>query len=123
LYTSGVKTTYPWSTSDGSLPTNQWIGVKYIVRNTNSDTGVYMALYVDKTNGLNGGDWQKLIEYTDSGGWTASPTMDCSTKNLVPDRPADWTILNATYDIRFRSDYAEPVLWKNTSIREISPLP
>ena len=123
LYTSGIKTVRPWDTSNGAFPTNKWLGFKYIVRNMDGGESVKMELYVDKTNGANGGTWEKLIEYTDDGGWNASPTMDCVSKNLVPKRPLDWVINNATYDVRFRSDYANPVMWKDVSIREVAPLP
>jgi hypothetical protein len=123
LYTSGIKTVYPWDTSNDSFPTNKWLGFKYVVRNADGGKSVNMVLYVDKTNGANGGTWEKLIEYTDSGGWKASLSMDCIGKNLVPKRPLDWVINNATYDVRFRSDYANPVMWKDASIREIASLP
>jgi hypothetical protein len=123
-YTGGVQTTTPWTTPDRSMPVGQWIGVKYVVRNSEANTHATMALHVDLSDGQNGGAWTKIAEYKDVGGWTAQLVMNCSpTNNLAPSRPLDWVITNATNNIRFRADYANPVMFKKVSIREIAPLP
>lgn len=54
---------------DGPLPYHRWIGVKLVVYNTQNAESVRLELYRDLTEGVNGGKWEKLVEYTDTGGW------------------------------------------------------
>jgi hypothetical protein len=54
----------------GRLPFNKWIGYKSITRNAGTTSvGVRLELYIDLTEGLNGGTWTKLGEVRDTGGW------------------------------------------------------
>jgi len=70
-----------WQTADTpprntTLPTNTWIGMKFIIYNVKGDKNVKMEIYRDKTGGLNGGTWEKIDMIVDAGGWApaqASP--------------------------------------------------
>lgn len=48
-------------------PSNQWIGMKLIVKNVGNTT--LIQCYRDMTDGANGGTWSKVIEHIDGGNW------------------------------------------------------
>ncbi len=76
---SGTSELYPTG-----LPTNQWIGMKFIAYNFNNDTNVKLELYIDNTsNGdvTNGGEWTLVGEKVDDGSWTTSDVSGCSYSN------------------------------------------
>lgn len=52
-----------------TLPHDQWIGAKFVVRNINGNTGVRLEAYRDMTEGANGGNWESLGFTEDVGGW------------------------------------------------------
>jgi hypothetical protein len=49
------------------LPRSQWIGMKFVVYNTAH--GVKLELYRDLTDGQGGGQWERVLEQEDTGGW------------------------------------------------------
>lgn len=56
----------------GTLPKNIWIGMKVVIRDvivqsTGQTVGVNMQVWRDQSDGLNGGNWQKVHEVTDDG--------------------------------------------------------
>ena len=52
-------------------PTGVWVGFKLVKRLIDGGTNVLLELYRDMTDGSNGGDWQKLMEFKHiSGNWT-----------------------------------------------------
>jgi fibronectin type III domain protein len=67
------ETSHPYSTSiatkkfwPNGMPHNIWIGYKYVVYDL-PDGNVKLELYYDSTDGLNGGNWVKVNEFTDTG--------------------------------------------------------
>ena len=60
----------------GGMPYNRWIGLKFVVRTEPDNRSVRLSLYRDLTNGKEGGQWMKLTEYIDAGGW--APKHKCS---------------------------------------------
>ena len=101
------------------VPKNQWIGMKYVVYNVNGGQDVKMELWIDETDGKAGGDWRKVMEYVDSGGWAISsdePAALCGYS-------ADEKLLAGGAAIIIRNDGVETQLYKNISIREIAVTP
>jgi len=119
---SGNKQTnsiYPFP-NKGRMPLNTWIGFKMISRACENNTKVKLELYMDLTDGLNGGNWVKLIEFTDYEGWSSDTPACCAThtgKVLLPPHCI------SNYSIYLRSDGLGEQFYKKFSIREIDPLP
>ncbi len=58
--------------SDRKLPSEQWLGMKFIAYNINNDSQVKLELYIDNTSGgdvSNGGNWTLVGEMIDDGSW------------------------------------------------------
>jgi hypothetical protein len=101
------------------LPKNQWIGMKYIVYNINSDQDVKMELWIDETDGKNGGHWVKVIEYVDKGGWAIPSAEEASSCKYSTDEK----LLEGGPALIVRNDGVHKQLYKNVSIREITVTP
>lgn len=56
----GNKEVFP-----GGMPVGEWLGVKYLV--FDRQDGVHLQLWLDRTDGHNGGDWKMLGEVVDNG--------------------------------------------------------
>lgn len=105
-----------WSTPDGTIPKNVWIGVKFIVK-TISQNSVKLELYRDMTEGANGGNWEKVAEYVDNGGWSQTDTsVDIEA---LCGYSANEVILSAGTSIFIRNDEVQKVQYKNFRITEI----
>ncbi len=67
---------------DGPLPSNRWIGVKFIIRNLNSKQ-VKLEMHYDKISNGNPdllsdpNSWEKIGELIDDGNWPVSAKQDC----------------------------------------------
>jgi hypothetical protein len=110
-----LKTT--WNTSDRTMPKNIWIGLKFIVKTNPDGKSVKLELYRDMTNGINGGSWEKLAEYTDSGDWSQiNKNVDVMK---ICGYSAGKILLNPGTSVFIRNDYVTDVEYKNFSIREI----
>ena len=53
------------------IPPTEWIGFKFIVKTLPDEGSVLLELYLDLTDGKNGGEWKKVLEYKDKGQWYA----------------------------------------------------
>jgi len=91
----------------------KWVGIKYVMYNIvlpSGQTGVKMELWLDDKND---GNFVKVDELTDSGGW-GREAQECGGK---PDQIITWGGPITT----FRWDTANDVDFKNLSVREIQP--
>ena len=108
-----VNTTYAFP-NNGPMPLNTWIGYKYIVRSCNNDTACCVQMYMDFTNGKNGGLWTKTNEFVDYDGWSADMPSCYSTHA--------GKVLKENYSVYLRTDCVIKQLYKFFSVREIAPL-
>lgn len=116
---------------DAGMPKDQWIGYKFVVRDINGGKHVKLEAYIDTTNGLNGGAWTKVGEFTDNGS-NFGVGYDACKSGVNPGLPLTSSNARAGSEsgrpnvaVYFRSDGvgADGLLYKNASIREVDPLP
>ncbi len=114
-----------WKTPDNSMPSGIWIGMKLIVRNTPTST-VRMELFRDMTDGRNGGTWEKIVEYTDAGGWTNPGLTKERCEKATPPGfrviAVDEILLRPGTSVFIRNDGITQAECKKFSVREIAPL-
>jgi hypothetical protein len=105
------RDTKPWSV----LPSNVWIGYKYIVRDVNNGTHVKLELWRDLTDAANGGTWEMLHDEVDTGDWGTGETPRAPGKD-----PAQ-IMTGPNLSVFIRDDFVSEVRYKKWSIREIAP--
>lgn len=112
FYTPNVEKALAWDKT-------KWVGVKFILRNITGTTPaqVNLQVWVDLTEGLNGGDWKKIIEFTDGGNWN----VDSRALTLCK-LPVNTMVNTQQPVVIFRNDGATN-LAKWYSVREIAPMP
>lgn len=106
-----------WGTKDGTMPKNVWIGVKFIVKTNPNGKSVKLELYRDLTDGYNGGTWEKVAEYTDSGDW--SQTNSGADIQKECGYSANKILLKPGTSVFIRNDEVKNMELKSFSIREI----
>ena len=102
LYYNANAKTYPWSTSNGHMPFNQWIGIKLVTYDL-PNGNVKLELYMDLTDGEDGGNWTKTNEFIDDGKWGGKIFSEAATSVWI------------------KHDGLGVVKYKNFSAREIIP--
>lgn len=119
-----LKGVRPWD----SLPKDTPVGVKYVLRNMDSDTKVKLELYRDLAGGVDGGKWEKVYEFIDDG-------TNFGAGNDACRRGVDPALQLVRQYVEPGSETGKPMLsvyarhefgtmgYSAFSIREIDPLP
>jgi len=106
-----------WLPYGTTMPHNTWIGHKFVIRNVDGGKHVRLEMWRDLNDGLNGGDWKLMVNYTDEGLWVDPSTPKCPTTGL------NKIILEANPSIFIRNTDISSAQYKYFSAREIDPLP
>lgn len=105
-----------WNTNDGTMPTNTWVGMKFIVKNDSDNKSVRLELYRDLSDGKDGGSWEKIAEYIDNGNWSQNSDIDIQK---ICGYPENKVLVDPGVSVFIRNDSVNDVEYKLFSIREI----
>lgn len=120
VHDGGNKQTSSVFAFNGRMPLNTWIGMKYICRSCDNGTKCKLEMYLDMTDGKNGGTWNKVTEFTDYDTWSSDKVSCCELhkgKVLLPPH------MNENYSVYLRTDGNAIQYYKKFSIRSIKALP
>jgi hypothetical protein len=111
---------------ESGMPKNIWIGYKFIVYDLPNNS-VKLELWIDTTDGLNGGNWTKINEFIDDG-------TNFGSEESCKSNVSSYTVLSNADNrigsesgkpnlaVYFRSDNVntDGLFYKKASIREIA---
>jgi hypothetical protein len=113
----GGTTPYPHEPSekevvfDNGVPRDKWIGLRFYINTINNGTAALLQLYLDKNDN---GQWEKVLEYKDTGHWYTH----------VDDDPCDGypqnKILLSPGFVFIRNDGLGEAKYRDFSIRELT---
>uniref|UniRef100_A0A6C0CSY2 Uncharacterized protein n=1 Tax=viral metagenome TaxID=1070528 RepID=A0A6C0CSY2_9ZZZZ len=101
--------------NQGPMPLNTWIGYKSVCRSCENDTKCRVDMYLDTTNGMNGGRWILCHSFTDYDDWSSDYPTCCEAHR--------GNVLGRNYTTYLRTDGILDQRYKWFSVREIDPLP
>jgi len=106
----------PWP-RQGGMPSGTWIGYKFIARDSDKGKKVRLELWMDLTDGKDGGDWKLVTQFLDEGKW-GSDADACS-----PGKDPAQVLTGPFPVVYIRTDSVSDMRYKRFSVREIAPLP
>ncbi|CEO98905.1 NADH:ubiquinone oxidoreductase intermediate-associated protein 30 domain-containing protein [Plasmodiophora brassicae] len=101
--------------------TDSFIGMKFIVRTQPDRKSVRLQLYLDRTDGANGGSWNLVHEMVDKD-WQPVKTLETAFKCKYPYAPGpsfSSPVLGPKEVCFLRSDKITNLMWKKVSLRNI----
>jgi hypothetical protein len=104
------------------LPINTWVGMKFVVYTYPGTDIVQLDLYVDLTNGVDGGDWKLMHTTTDHPNEWMPRESDHDISEVCKGTHNGDTVLGprSVCFLRMHGSLESVVAWKQASIRNIA---